>query len=180
MRQKSTLLITISMVLSSISTSGFAYNDDYISANGLKIELGQSQRYLENKLGIPQRKNANFVIWNLKNGNSLSASFDEYGLSDASISGSKPDFLYAHGFKIVLGQDTLRSVQNKHKYGCYHQGWGEGWIGEYVVRSGPEGSWNLVFSTWGDDDENTLKNKKLTTISIGDDEPFGEQKYCTY
>lgn len=181
MFKKSRILIPIvALSLSTLSTFASANNEDYISANGVKIELGQSQRYLESKLGIPQREHAEMIGWDLKNGNALTARFDEYGLSNVTISGSKPDFLYAHGIKVTLGQDSLTSAEKKHTHGCYHQMWGEGLIGEYVVRSGPEGSWNLMFNSWGDEDQKALKNKKLSSISIGYDMPIGEEKYCTY
>lgn len=164
-----------------LSISSMLYaNDDYIYANGVQVEMGQSQRYLESKLGIPERETAEFIAWTLKNGNTLSVQFDQYGLSAATISGSKPDYLYAHGKKIILGQDSLQSAQKKHDYGCYYQTWVEGLIGEYVVRSGPEGSWYLNFSTWGGDDETTLKTNKLTALSLQEDEPLGEEVYCTY
>lgn len=175
--------IAISLIVATSMFSPYLFaenNDDYLYVNGVKVELGVSQRYMESKFGIPSHENSQYVSWTLKNGNRLSASFDEYGLSDVTVSGNKPDFLYAHGNKITLGQDSLNSSQQKHKYGCYYQGWEEGWIGEYVVRSGPEGSWNLTFRTFGTDDEKALKTRKLNSISLGYDQPIFEQEYCTY
>lgn len=180
MTAKSQYIKYIAFILTTFSSTVFAAPyDDYLSANGVKIELGQSQRDLESKLGRPTNKSYGMVFWTLKNGNSLATSFDQYGLSSATISGHKPDFLYAQGIKTILGQGTINTVQKKYKYGCYYQGFGEGWIADYIVRSGPEGSWNLTFNTWGDNDK-TIKNKKIDSLSIGNDEPFGEQQYCTY
>ena len=101
----------IALASSFITPIAYAKYDDYLSANGLKIELGQSQRYLESKLGTPESEYEQYHTWTLKNGNSLSASFDEYGLNDATISGDKPDFLMSSGVKITIGQDSLNSAQ---------------------------------------------------------------------
>ena len=89
------------------------------------------------------------------------------------------DYLYTDGIKIFLNKESINSIEKKLKYGCYHEGWGEGAIADYVVRSGPEGSINLIFNTWGGDiTTKQLKSQKVSALSLGDDEPFGEQKYC--
>ena len=49
-----------------------------------------------------------------------------------------------------------------------------------MIRSGPEGSWNLTFRSFGTDDEKALKTKKIESISLGYEEPLTEPEYCTY
>ena len=123
---------------------------------------------------------SDFVIWKLKNGNKVAARFDQYGLSNVTLSGNvATDYLYTDGVKIFLNKESINTIEKKLKYGCYHEGWGEGTIADYVVRSGPEGSINLIFNTWGGElTTKQLKNQKVSALSLGDGEPFGEQKYC--
>lgn len=172
----SSLLLSLSLTI--ICSAACA--EDFLSAGGLKITTGQSQRFLESKLGIPEEENSGFVRWKLKNGNRLTANFDQYGLSNAILSGSATtDYLLIDGLKIFLGKESINSIEKKLKSGCYYEGWGEGAMADYVVRSGPEGSINLMFSTWGGDlTTKILKSQKVASISLGDDEPLGEQKYC--
>lgn len=172
---KSILLVS----LLTITTGVFA--EDFIFANGVKVTVGDSFSTLKKKLGMPQKEQG-FSIWKLKNGNRLVATFDQYGLSNATLSGKvATDYLSTDGVKIFLNKESLNTIEKKLKYGCYHEGWGEGMIADYVVRSGPEGSINLIFNAWGGDvNTKQLKNQKVSAISLGDDEPFGEQKYCNY
>lgn len=74
---KSILLVS----LLAITTSVFA--EDFISANGVKVTVGDSLNSVKNKLGMPQKEQG-FSIWKLKNGNRLVATFDQYGLSNAT------------------------------------------------------------------------------------------------
>ncbi|WP_336141704.1 hypothetical protein [Acinetobacter sp. 102] len=156
--------------------------DEFISANGVKLTVGDSLKTVTSKLGKPSEKAAGLIIWKLKNGNKVAASFDQYGLSNATLSGNvSTDYLYTDGIKVFLNKESINSIEKKLKYGCYHEGWGEGAIADYVVRSGPEGSINLIFNTWGGDiTTKQLKSQKVSALSLGDDEPFGEQKYCHY
>lgn len=172
---KSILLVSLLAITTSV------FSEDFISANGVKVTVGDSLNSVKNKLGIPQNEQG-FSIWNLKNGNRLVATFDQYGLSNATLSGKiATDFLSTDNIKIFLNKESINTIEKKLKYGCYHEGWGEGIIADYVVRSGPEGSINLTFNTWGGDvNTNQLKNQKVSAISLGYDEPFGEQKYCNY
>lgn len=168
------------LFLSSLAMAAPALAEDFLSANGLKVTVGQSKRFLESKLGVPEEESEGLVIWGLKNGNRLAASFDQYGLSNATISGKvTTDFLYTDGVKVFLNKESINTIEKKLKYGCYHEGWGEGMVADYVVRSGPEGSINLIFNTWGGElTTSQLKSQKVAALSLGDDEPFGEQKYC--
>ncbi len=172
---KSILLVSLLAITTSV------FSEDFISANGVKVTVGDSLNSVKNKLGIPQNEQG-FSIWNLKNGNRLVATFDQYGLSNATLSGKiATDYLSTDNIKIFLNKESINTIEKKLKYGCYHEGWGEGMIADYVVRSGPEGSINLTFNTWGGDiNTNQLKNQKVSAISLGYDEPFGEQKYCNY
>lgn len=172
---KSILLVSLLAITTSV------FSEDFISANGVKVTVGDSLNSVKNKLGIPQNEQG-FSIWNLKNGNRLVATFDQYGLSNATLSGKiATDYLSTDNIKIFLNKENINTIEKKLKYGCYHEGWGEGMIADYVVRSGPEGSINLTFNTWGGDvNTNQLKNQKVSAISLGYDEPFGEQKYCNY
>lgn len=157
-----------------------ALAEDFISANGVEVSVGKSQRFLESKLGIPDEENKYFVAWTLANGNRLAANFDEYGLSNASISGeATTDYLSTDGVKIYLNKESINDVAQKITQGCYHEGWGNGKIAEYVVLSGPEGSYNLIFTAFGGEETaGQLKKLKITSISLGDDNPFGEQVNC--
>lgn len=172
---KSILLVSLLAITTSV------FSEDFISANGVKVTVGDSLNSVKNKLGIPQNEQG-FSIWNLKNGNRLVATFDQYGLSNATLSGKiATDYLSTDNIKIFLNKESINTIEKKLKYGCYHEGWVEGMIADYVVRSGPEGSINLTFNTWGGDvNTNQLKNQKVSAISLGYDEPFGEQKYCNY
>ena len=172
---KSILLVSLLAITTSV------FSEDFISANGVKVTVGDSLNSVKNKLGIPQNEQG-FSIWKLKNGNRLVATFDQYGLSNATLSGKiATDYLSTDNIKIFLNKESINTIEKKLKYGCYHEGWGEGMIADYVVRSGPEGSINLTFNTWGGDvNTNQLKNQKVSAISLGYDEPFGEQKYCNY
>lgn len=166
--------------LLAMTTSAFA--EDFISANGVKVTVGDSLGTVRSKLGKSSEQTAGLIIWKLKNGNQLAARFGEYGLSNATVSGKvATDYLYTNGVKIFLNKETINTIEKKLKYGCYHEGWGEGAIADYVVRSGPEGSINLIFNTWGGDlTTKQLKNQKVSALSLGDDEPFGEEQYCHY
>jgi hypothetical protein len=76
------------------------------------------------------------------------------------------DYLYTDGIKIFLNKESINSIEKKLKYGCYHEGWGEGAIADYVVRSGPEGSINLIFNTWGGDiTTKQLKSQKYQRLA---------------
>ncbi|XID74646.1 hypothetical protein ACF3NA_09005 [Alkanindiges sp. WGS2144] len=154
--------------------------EDFISTNGVKLTVGDALSTVIKKLGKPTEKNAGLIIWQLKNGNSVAASFDQYGLSNATLSGkATTDYLYTHGIKIFLNQESIHTIEKKLKYGCYHEGWGEGMIADYVVRSGPEGSINVIFNVWGGElTTQQLKSQKVSVMSLGYDEPFGEQQYC--
>ena len=173
-------IAALSLAVMAASVNSYANYDDYISANGIKVELGQSKRYLESKFGIPEREDHESQGWGLANGNHLYVKYDEYGASSISISGGSPDYLIGLGKRITLNRDTLQQIERNQPYGCYHQGWGEGWVGEYVIRSGPEGSWNLIATHWSDDDEKNIKNKKITSLQLTYDEPFGDEQYCKY
>ena len=170
------------LLASLLTTTTFVFADDFISANGVKITVGDSLKSVASTQVKPTEKNTDFMIWKLKNGNKIAARFDQYGLSNATLSGNvSTDYLYTDGIKIFLNKETINSIEKKLKYGCYHEGWGEGAIADYVVRSGPEGSINLIFNTWGGDiTTKQLKSQKVSALSLGDDEPFGEQKYCHY
>lgn len=168
------------MLASLLAATTTVFAEDFISANGAKLTVGDSLKTVTSKLGKPAENNSGFVIWKLKNGNKFAARFDQYGLSNATISGKiTTDYLDTNGVKIFLNKESINTIEKKLKYGCYHEGWGEGAIADYVVRSGPEGSINLIFNTWGGDlTTKQLKNQKVSALSLGDDEPFGEQKYC--
>ncbi|QOW47698.1 MULTISPECIES: hypothetical protein [Acinetobacter] len=163
-----------------MTTSVFA--DDFISANGAKLTVGDSLKSVTTKLGKPIEQAEDLTIWKLKNGNRIAAHFGEYGLSNVTLSGKNAtDYLSTDGVKVFLNKESINTIEKKLKYGCYHEGWGEGAIADYVVRSGPEGSINLIFNTWGGDiTTQQLKNQKVTALSLGGDEPFGEEKYCRY
>lgn len=173
---KSILLFSLLAITTSV------FSDDFISANGVKLSVGDSLKTVTNKLGKPVEKVDELIIWKLKNGNRVVARFDQYGLSNATLSGKvTTDYLNTNGTRIFLNKESINSIEKKLKYGCYHEGWGEGAIADYVVRSGPEGSINLIFNTWGGDiTTKQLKSQKVSALSLGDDEPFGEQKYCHY
>ena len=101
------------------TTSVFA--DDFISANGVKLTVGDSLKTVTSKLGKPTEKSSDFVIWKLKNGNKIAARFGQYGLSNATLSGNvSTDFLYTDGIKIFLNKESINSIEKKLKYGCYH------------------------------------------------------------
>jgi hypothetical protein len=58
--------------------------DDFISANGVaysRFHNGYKQTY-------DLQKAAGLIIWKLKNGNKIAARFDQYGLSNATLSGN--------------------------------------------------------------------------------------------
>ena len=74
MKASKTILL---VSLLAITTSVFA--EDFISANGVKVTVGDSLNSVKNKLGMPQKEQG-FSIWKLKNGNRLVATFDQYGL----------------------------------------------------------------------------------------------------
>ena len=97
---KSILLVS----LLAITTSVFA--EDFISANGVKVTVGDSLNSVKNKLGMPQKEQG-FSIWKLKNGNRLVATFDQYGLSNATLSGKvATDYLSTDGVKIFLNKES--------------------------------------------------------------------------
>ena len=161
--------------------------EEFMLVNQAKVQMGMSQRYLESKLGIPQEKYKQMHIWQLPSGNRFVASFDDDGLSDATLSGNSPaDYFSYYGVKVTPGSDSIASIEKKITGGCYHFGWSvEYALAEYVVRGGPEGSWLINFSTTGTsgDDEVTdaqLKSQKIKSISLGyhNSEPSVEQKYC--
>ena len=168
------------LLASLLATTTSVFADDFISANGVKLTVGDSLKTVTSRLGKPSEKAAGLIIWKLKNGNKIAARFDQYGLSNATLSGNvSTDYLYTDGIKIFLNKESISTIEKKLKYGCYHEGWGEGAIADYVVRSGPEGSINLIFNIWGGDiTTKQLKSQKVSALSLGDDEPFGEQKYC--
>lgn len=170
------------LLASLLTTTTFVFADDFISANGVKLTVGDSLKTVTSKLGKPTEKAAGLIIWKLKNSNKVAARFDQYGLSNATLSGNmSTDYLYTDGIKIFLNKESINSIEKKLKYGCYHEGWGEGAIADYVVRSGPEGSISLIFNTWGGElTTKQLKSQRVSALSLGDDEPFGEQKYCHY
>lgn len=162
--------------------------EEFMLVSNVKIQMGMSQRYLESKLGIPQESYKNRQIWQFANGSRFSASFNEYGLSDASLSSNNPaDYFSYYGVKVTPGSDSIASIEKKIEGGCYHFGWFMQYaLAEYVVRGGPEGSWLINFTTTGasGDDEVTdaqLKNQKILSVSFGyhDSEPSVEEKYCT-
>lgn len=162
--------------------------EEFMLVSNVKIQMGMSQRYLESKLGIPQESYKNRQIWQFANGSRFAASFNEYGVSDASLSSNNPaEYFSYYGVKVTPGIDSIASIENKIEGGCYHFGWFMQYaLAEYVVRGGPEGSWLINFSTTGasGDDEVTdaqLKNQKILSVSFGyhDSEPSVEEKYCT-
>ena len=170
--------IILSLGLIAVCSATFA--EDFISANGVKVSVGKSQRFLESKFGVPDEETEHFVLWELDNGNRLTADFDEYGLSDASVSGEvTTDYLSTDGVKVYLNKESINDIKKKITQGCYHEGWGNGKIAEYVVISGPEGSYNLIFTTYGGDEEtDQLKKQKISSIKLGYKEPFGERESC--
>lgn len=170
--------VIVSLGLIAICSSAFA--EDFISANGVKISVGKSQRFLESKFGVPDEESKGFVAWELDNGNRLFVDFDEYGLSNANISGEvTTDYLSTGGVKVYLNKESINDIKKKIVEGCYHEGWGNGKIAEYVVISGPEGSYNLIFTTYGGDEEtDQLKKQKISSINLGYKEPFGERESC--
>ena len=104
---KSILLVS----LLAITTSVFA--EDFISANGVKVTVGDSLNSVKNKLGMPQKEQG-FSIWKLKNGNRLVATFDQYGLSNATLSGKvATDYLSTDGVKIFLNKESLNTIEKK-------------------------------------------------------------------
>lgn len=160
---------------------------EFLLVNKLRVQMGMSQRYLESKLGIPQEKYRKMHIWQLPNGNRFVASFDEDGLTDATLSGSNPaDYFSYYGGKVTLNSDSISTIEKKINDGCYHFGWSVEYAqAEYVVRGGPEGSWLINFGTYGEpgNDRMTasqLKQQKIKSISFGynNSEPTVEQQYC--
>lgn len=174
MTQLQRIILSLTLLISCTTT---VFAENYLSANGLKIEIGQSQEYLESKLGTPQGAFLELFIWTLKNGNHLAVSFNDKGVATAAISGAKPDFLTSQNQKITLGQDTFQSVQSKLGKGCYHQGWDEQAIDEYVIKNNDKNALYFIFNTALEDDP-SQDNHTLTAISLGYDAPLGEQKTC--
>ena len=110
---KSILLVS----LLTITTGVFA--EDFIFANGVKVTVGDSLSTLKKKLGMPQKEQG-FSIWKLKNGNRLVATFDQYGLSNATLSGKvATDYLSTDGVKFFLNKESLNTIEKKLKYGCF-------------------------------------------------------------
>lgn len=172
---------------STLAISEQDQQEEFMLVNNVKVQMGMSQRYLESKLGISQEQHNKMHIWQLPTGSRLAASFDEEGLTDATLSGTNPaDYFYYYGVKVTLNGDTISGIEKKVVGGCYHFGWFMQYsLAEYVVRGGPEGSWLINFSTTGasGDDEVTdaqLKSQKITSISFGyhNSEPSVEEKYC--
>ncbi len=170
----------LSILASTFSSASFA--DDFIFANKTQIQIGDSQKSITEKIGKPVKKDSGYITWKLKSGNQLVGEFDKYGLSTVTLSGkSSADYLSSDGLKFFPNQETISSVEKKLKYGCYYEGWGEGVIADYIVRSGPEGSIDLVFGTSGGDlTTKQIKNVKLDSITMGSYKPYGEEKYCKY
>ena len=99
---KSILLVSLLAITTSV------FSEDFISANGVKVTVGDSLNSVKNKLGIPQNEQG-FSIWNLKNGNRLVATFDQYGLSNATLSGKiATDYLSTDNIKIFSVHDKNR------------------------------------------------------------------------
>lgn len=59
------------LLASLLTTTTFVFADDFISANGVKLTVGDSLKTVTSKLGKPTEKNSDFVIWKLKNGNKI-------------------------------------------------------------------------------------------------------------
>ena len=51
------------LLASLLTTTTFVFADDFISANGVKITVGDSLKTVTSKLGKPTEKNSDFVIW---------------------------------------------------------------------------------------------------------------------
>lgn len=161
--------------------------EEFMLVSKVKIQIGMSQRFIESKLGIPQQQSGNTYIWDFPNDNRFIARFGEYGLSDATLTGTDPsDYFSYHGSRIALNTDSIGSIEKKIGDGCYHfERSMETAKGEYVVIGGPEGSWLVNFRTYGEQGDSSigssqLRQQKVETISFGynDSEPRGQQQYC--
>ena len=75
------------LLASLLATTTSVFADDFISANGVKLTVGDSLKTVTGKLGKPTEKNSDFVIWKLKYDNKVAAHFGQYGLA------SKANFL---------------------------------------------------------------------------------------
>ena len=74
------------------------------------------------------------------------------------------DYLYTDGIKVFLNKETINSIEKNSSTVATMRGWGEVQL-QTMVRSGPEGSINLIFNTWGGDISNQAI-KKPESISV--------------
>ena len=74
------------LLASLLATTTSVFADDFISANGVKLIIGDVLKTVTSKLGKPTEK-SDFVIWKLKYGNKVAPRFGQYSLA------SKANFL---------------------------------------------------------------------------------------
>ena len=59
------------LLASLLATTTSVFADDFISANGVKLTVGDSLKTVTSKLGKPSEKAAGLIIWKLKSGNKV-------------------------------------------------------------------------------------------------------------
>lgn len=155
-----------------------SYAETYLWTNGVKVDIGYSQRFLESKFGIPQHETKENLGWELENGNSLSVKMGEEGLERATLSGTNPaDYIVFRGQKFILNQISVSELEHQYQgYGCYYDFWYEGLIGNYDLLFGPEGSMTATFSFRSDAEQ--PKQSPVTSFTIGFDYEDAEPKEC--
>ncbi len=165
------------------------YLDFYTVVQGNKIEIGNSKRYLESKLGIPNSEYDKTAVWDLDNDLSFSATFDEFGLSESYLSGSKKynnSYVVAYGEKFFLNSTDIKSLEHKfnNTNRCLYEGWYEGdSMLDFEIEGGAEGTVFANFSSMlhsGDPaNSDMMKQVKVQSISINQGtENLSEKVYC--
>ena len=194
-------------VLSSLfifTSTGYAavnlskYSDFSIVVNGNKFHYGDSKRSVEAILGKAKSRFDNTLTWHLPNRLTFSATFDEYGLSDASISGPKK---YSNSYAIVYGEkfylNSLKVPQLESTFNntdrCLFRFDIDRVVGlEFEVMGGPEGSYYTTFVASTELNESTydkvfsknglsiLKQANIDTITMhqGILSSYSDKVYC--
>ncbi len=113
----------------------------YVVVNGFEIHFGDSRESIERLFGTPDSVDDNLLSWQFSNGLTLGVVFDEFGLFNATISGSNPynnSYIVAYGEPVKLNHDNLEQLEDKfaNTFRClsYFEQEGLGWM-DFAIKS---------------------------------------------
>ncbi len=113
----------------------------YVVVNGFEIHFGDSRDAIERLFGKPDSIDDDLLSWQFDNGLTLGIVFDEFGLFNATISGSSPlnnSYIVAYGEQVKLNHENLEQLEDKfaNTFHClsYFEQEGLGWM-DFAIKS---------------------------------------------